>query len=190
MQWQLFKPLKKVHHCFDFEQAFVRHIQKIVSGYDEGRVIFDRYINNALKDLIPGKKCVDIDPVIFYIKDSTNVKLVSLRTLLSHFETKDRITEYLGKTLFQKYFDSRKSLVVVYGTTTYFNKSDVFHPSAAEHSREETDTLIPLHVLDAVSSSHENVRDVDVYSPDTDVFILLRNTKRTTDIHAKCLAAE
>lgn len=75
--------------------------------------------------------------------------------------------------LLQKYADSCKSLVVTYGTATYSDKADIFQTSIAEHTHEEADTLIPLHVLDALSKSNGSVRDIDIYSPDTDVFILL-----------------
>jgi len=36
-------------YCSDFVQAFVRSINKVISGYKEGRVIFDRYTGNSLK---------------------------------------------------------------------------------------------------------------------------------------------
>ena len=74
--------------CLDFASAFVRSIRKIIFGYDESRVIFDRYIDNSLKAQTRGKRSAGIDPVKFDIKDSTNIKLVPLKTLLSHNETK------------------------------------------------------------------------------------------------------
>jgi hypothetical protein len=78
--------------CSDFAQAFVRSIKKIMSDYNEGRVIFDRYINNSLKDQTRGKRSAGAEPVKFDIKDSTNIKLVPLKTLLSHIETKARLS--------------------------------------------------------------------------------------------------
>ena len=189
-------------NCFDFAQAFVRIICSMLSGYDEGRVIFDRYLNNSLKAQTRGKRSGGVDPVKFDIKDSTSIKLVPLRTLLSHIETKSQLTEYLGKALLHEFLESRKRLIVVYGTSTYSNQPDAFAPSIAEHSHEEADTLIPMHVLDA---SRSDV--IDVYSPDTDVFILLMDlistnniqgelyfitgkgtSKRTIDIRARSLA--
>ena len=50
-------------NCSDFAQAFVRSIRKIMSGYTEGRVIFDRYIDNSLKGQTRGKWSAGVDPV-------------------------------------------------------------------------------------------------------------------------------
>ena len=86
--------------CLDFASAFVRSIRKIIFGYDESCVIFDRYIDNSLKAQTRGKRSAGIDPVKFDIKDSTNIKLVPLKTLLSHNKTKSKLTEYLGKLSF------------------------------------------------------------------------------------------
>ena len=49
----------------------------------------------------------------------------------------------------------------------------MFDPKVTHHTHEEADTLIPLYVLDATSRATANIRDIDVYSPDTDVFIYL-----------------
>ena len=39
------------------------------------------------------------------------------------------------------------------------------------HNHKEADTMIPLHVIDAIGDS--TLRDIEVWSPDTDVLILL-----------------
>jgi hypothetical protein len=73
-----------------------------------------------------------------------------------------------------------------------------------EHSHEEADTLIAMHVLDA-SKTDGDTQDIDVYSPDTDVFVYLMDlflsnniagqvrfitgkgkAKRTIDIRTRC----
>lgn len=193
-------------HCSDFANSFVQSIHKIASGYDEARIIFDRYIEKSLKAQTRSKRSTGIDPIKFDIKDSTNIKLVSLKTLLSHNETKDKLTTYLGRALLREYAESNKSVVVVYGTSTYSNKPEVFDPNIRDHTHEEADTLIPLHVLDA-SKTDRGIKDIDVYSPDTDVFIYLMDlfatnsipgqlrfitgkgkTKRTVDVGARCAA--
>ncbi|CAB4019967.1 Hypothetical predicted protein [Paramuricea clavata] len=193
-------------YCSDFANAFVRSIKKIISGYEEGRVIFDRYLENSLKAQTRSKRSTGIDPVKFDINDATNIKLVPLKTLLSHIETKSKLTEYLGKAVLREYADSNKSVVVVYGTWTYCNKPNIVDPNIIEHSHEEADTLIPMHVLDA-SKTDGDTRDIDVYSPDTDVFVYLMDlfssnniaghvrfitgkgkAKRTIDIRTRCEA--
>ena len=115
-------------YCSDFANAFVRSIKKIISGYDEGRVIFDRYLENSLKAQTHSKMSTGIDPVKFDINDATNIKLVPLKTLLSHIETKSKLTEYLGKAVLREYADSNKSVVVVYGTWTNCNKPNIVDP--------------------------------------------------------------
>lgn len=59
-------------YCSDFVNTFVRSISKIVSEYDQGRVIFDKYIDNSLKDQTHDKRSTGVDPVKFDIKDLTN----------------------------------------------------------------------------------------------------------------------
>jgi len=34
----------------DFQEAFNKWIEKMMTGYDEGRVVFDRYIEHLLKN--------------------------------------------------------------------------------------------------------------------------------------------
>ena len=152
-----------------------------MSGFTEGRVIFDRYIDNSLKAQTHVKRSAGVDPVKFNIKDSTNIKLVPLETLLSHTDTKSQLTQYLCRALLHEYADSSESVVVVYGTSTYSNKADVFNHNIGEHSHEETDTLIPMHVLDAFKTDRA-IRDIDVYSSDTDVFIFLMDLFATNNI--------
>lgn len=170
--------------CSNFAKAFIRSIHNMLSGYKEARIIFDRYLKNSLKSQTRGKRSGGVDPVKFDIKDSTNIKLVPLKTLLSHIETKSQLTEYLGKALLHEYSNSSTNLVVVYGASTYSNKPNVFDPSLAEHSHEEADTLIPLHVLDA-SRNGGSIHDIHVYSPDTDVFVLLMDLFATNNIQGE-----
>ena len=142
----------------------------MISEYNEGRIIFERYEENSLKAQTRSKRCAGIDPVKFDIKDSTNIKLVPLKSLLSHIETKSKLTEYLGKAALRDFADSSKKVVVVYGDCTYCNKENVVHPDIIEHLHKEADTLIPMHVLGASETGGEN-RVIDLCSLDTDVFI-------------------
>lgn len=169
---QSIKKGPQMETCADFAEAFVQSISKMMSTYAEGRVIFDRYQEESLKAQTRAKRSAGSDPVKFKIHDATNIKLVQLKTLLSHVETKAQLTEYLGKALLNVYSKRDKSLVVVYGNSTFANKPDLFNQSISHHTHEEADTLIPLHVLDAADKNGK-VRNIDVYSPDTDVLILL-----------------
>ena len=132
----------------DFAKAFVKSIRRVVHGYDEGRVIFDRYIENSLKTQTRAKRTSKIEPVKFDINDETNIKHVPLKVLLSHIEKKSQLREHFGKALLKSFEGSEFVLVVVYGTRTYSNQTGVFGDAITSHSHEEAGTLIPLHVID------------------------------------------
>ena len=72
----------------------------------------------------------------------------------------------------QIFSDLEENLIVVYETSTYVNYPGLFHPNIHNHQHEGADTLIPMHVLDT-SKTDGDIRDIDVYSPDTDIFVLL-----------------
>ena len=91
---------------------------------------------------------------------------MSLKDLLSASKTKRSVTSMLAHGLLQ-YFSRKRAfkLVVIYVNKI---KGCVFEEN---HSHEEADTLIPHQVLTSVS---ENAgREVFVWSPDTDVLVLL-----------------
>ena len=79
-------------YCSDFAQAFIHSIPKIMSGYKEDRVIFDRYIENSFKTQTRNKRSGGVEPVRSDINDSINIKLVPLKTFLSHIDTKAKLT--------------------------------------------------------------------------------------------------
>ena len=112
----------------------VEAIDRMLQGYAEGRVIFDRYIGNYLKSQTRAKLNVNIEFVKFNVYDKANIKMVPLKTFLSHIETKSQLTEYLGKTLLQKYRLSETDLIDVYGTSCYPNKENLY---ASEVSRQD-----------------------------------------------------
>lgn len=133
--------------CADFAEAFGHNISWIMRGYTEGRVMFDCYIDDSLKTATRAKRTGGVDPVKFTIHDTININLVQLKTLLS----------YLGKALLQMFAKRDKCMVIVYGTSTFGNKPNLFEREISDHSHEEADTLIPPHVLDAASKNERNV---------------------------------
>ena len=140
--------------------------------YAEGRVIFDRYITGSLKEKTRAKRAGSTQPVKFIVQGQMSIRNVSMKMLLSHTDTKSQLTEYLGKRLLDHFAGSNNGFVVVYETSTLSNKEGVFDPDLSMHTHEEADTQIPLHVLDATAQS-TSIRDIYVWSPDTDVFLLL-----------------
>ena len=151
--------------CTEFAEVFTNIIKNILDNYDEGRVIFDRYIENSLKSQTRVKRNSGTAPIKFRINDETNIKNVPLKIFLFHVETKSQLTKYLGEILLHEYHGSQFSLIIVYGTTTYSNRPAVFSPTILHHNHEEADTIIPLHVLDALDLSP--YCNIDVRSPDT-----------------------
>ena len=149
--------------------------------YAEGRVIFDRYITGSLKEKTRAKRAGSTQPVKFIVQGQMSIRNVSMKMLLSHTDTKSQLTEYLGKRLLDHFAGSNKGFVVVYETSTLSNKEGVFDPDLSMHTHEEADTQIPLHVLDATAQS-TSIRDIYVWSPDTDVFLLLINLVATCTV--------
>ena len=57
------------------------------------------------------------------------------------------------------------------GTTDQINQPHSLAKSMTTHNHEEADTMIPLHVIDAIGDS--TLRDIDVWSPDIGELMLL-----------------
>ena len=72
---------------------------------------------------------------------------------------------------FISFSKSNQHLVVSYDTHTKETCLDLVDENLKQHSHEEADTQIPLHVLDIIYRN--KAKSVDVWSPDTDVLILL-----------------
>ena len=101
-----------------------------------------------------------------------SIRNVLMNLLLSHTDKKSQLTEYFGTRLLDHFAGSEKGFVVVYGTSTLSKKEGLFDPDLPTHTHEEADTQIPLRVLDATALS-TSIRDIYVWSPDTDIFLLL-----------------
>ena len=165
----------------DLGDAFVMRIDRMSRTYVEIRVIFDRYSTGSLKEKTRAKRAGSTQPVKFIIQGQMSIRNVSIKLLRSHTDTKSQLTKYFGKRLLDYFAGSDKGLVVVYGTSTLGNKEGLFDPDLSTHTHEEADTQIPLHVLDATSLS-TSIRDIYVWSPDTDVFLLLLDLVATSTV--------
>ena len=94
-------------------------------------------------------------------------------------ETKADLTKYLSIAAI-KHFEKRKikyrgeeraiGFVVVYDTKSVSNLHG-YSNNLLTHDHEEADTLILLHALDVFT--RDPFSQVDIFSPDTDVFLLL-----------------
>ena len=57
------------------------------------------------------------------------------------------------------------------GTTVQINQPHSLAESMSTRNHDEADTMVPLHVIDAIGDS--TVRGINMWLPDTDVLILL-----------------
>ena len=159
--------MKKICHL---KKAFVKRISYLMRGYAEGRVLFDLYLEVSLKNKIRAKRAQNTSAIEFVIHDEMNIAKVSLKELLSSSKTKSQLTE-LAKVLLESFNDSEQILVLSFSDQVRSNLQNLLPEDMATHNHEEADTMIPLHVLDVLRET--KLKDIDVWSPDTDVLILL-----------------
>ena len=106
----------------------------------------------------------------FTAMTSLNSK-ITLKELLSASKTKALLSSILGNAVLERYKGSKKKVVVVKGTTVQIIQPHALTESMSTRNHEEADTMISLHVIDAIGDS--TLRDIDMWSPDIDVLILL-----------------
>ena len=147
----------------DLQDAFNKRIEKMMAGYDEGRIVFDRYMDQSLKNKTRQKRATTSVEYEIHLEMKLSM---SIKELLSASSTKKKLTCMLGQGLLE-YFsrDSSFMLVVVYDNIIKG------HDFEEVHTHEEADTLIPHQVLASVSKGAR--RKLCVWSPDTDVLLLL-----------------
>ena len=78
------------------------------------------------------------------------------------------LTGYLGQELLERFDGRDLTRIATYDTVT---KTVNPRRLIETHSHEEADTLIPIHVI--LSIEECTYREVDVWSPDTDILVLL-----------------
>ena len=91
-----------------------------------------------------------------------------MKKLLSHTKTKMELTTYLADKVITHF--SRQGgrwFVVAYGSECKATHKDVQN---LQSNQEEADTKIILHAADATS---DGAMEIQVHSPDTDVFVLV-----------------
>jgi len=147
----------------DIQEAFIKRIESMLIGYNEGRVVFDRYMDQSLKNKTRQKRAATTTE--FQIHSEMKLTM-SIKEILSASKTKSTLTSMLAQCLLERF--SRMTsikLVVVYEEKIREQDSE------ERHSHEEADTLIPHQVLTSIAES--DWLEVCVWSPDTDVLMLL-----------------
>jgi len=152
------------------KMAFNGRIGRMIQGYVEARIIFDRYVSGGLKEKTRIKRAVSADAASagHDVHDDMSINTISLKQLLSGTTTKHNLSCHLAQGLLEWFDGEDVKVVVVYDTVA--KTINPWSPPES-HSHEEADTLIPLHVL--LSLQQYTFREIHVWSPDTDVLVLL-----------------
>ena len=106
-------------------------------------------------------------PVAHKIDQRTNIGHISMAKLLAHTQTKHELTVFLSnKFIEQSMFEERQSVAAHSNTVnaTKFSVDDL------ASSQEEAYTKLILH---ACHAARRKATTIDIFSPDTDVFILV-----------------
>ena len=134
----------------------------MLNGLNEGRIVFDRYLDQSLNNKTRQKR--DVTSTELEIHQETKLSM-ALKELLFSSKTKSRLMVYLAQWLLELFQNSATcSVIVAYDTKI---KGRIFEEV---HSHEEADTLIPNQV--SASAAEDPCREICVSFPDTDVFIL------------------
>ena len=91
-----------------------------------------------------------------------DIAKITLKELLTASKIKVLLSNILGNIVLEEYKGSKEKVVVVKGTTVQINQPPSFAESVFPRNHEEADTIIPLHVIDAIGNSF--LRGIDVYS--------------------------
>ena len=162
------KKTAAIKTCKDFADAFVQRILLESRTFQQINLIFDRYMTTSLKAKTRDKRTKGIS-TRYKIADDTNIENVSLKSLLSHVETKQELTAYLSRKVTVACRENQKRYVIVYENTCETNVP--ISPNLLSHEHEEADTLIILYGIEAARLNP--FQELVVCSPDTDVLLLL-----------------
>ena len=159
--------------CKDFADAFLRKLGKESEGFSEVRLLFDRYLAGSLKEKTRETRTAGKE-IKYRVSDTTNIANVPLKQFLSHIDTKAELTTYLSDKALGHFKDKPDIRFVVVHDTVAESNYEEFSEDLKIHSHEEADTLLVLHALD-VSNCGRKEDSLHIFSPDTDVFLLLVN---------------
>ena len=130
----------QVKTCKDLAELFILQLTSKCSGYDEVRLVFDRYVAESLKWKTREGRNKGIKSTQYRIKDSTIIQDIKLKVLLSDINTKRDLPIYLAeKAIAYSKFPSSdiKKFMVTYDTTTRGN-TDI-PDNLVYHDHEEAD---------------------------------------------------
>ena len=131
--------------------------------------MFDRYLHESLKSNTRHHRTSGKE-FRYKIIDETNLVNTTMKSFLSHKDTKQEFTVYLAQKTIAKLSEIGMSYSVTYDAMPVTDIGDVaFGIDVYDH--EEADTLLILHGTEV--SHRLPFCECIIYSPDTDVFFLL-----------------
>ena len=164
------QPLDKpavITSCARLAEHFTEKVLQKYFESDELHLVFDRYdVPFSLKSATQVRRQSDQQSVYYRVTDSTHIAKGTMKRLLSHERTKMELTEYLSAKMIQRSECMGKNVIVAWGCNCQGTHLDVVH---LRSSQEEADTKIILHAVDA---SSRGATEINIHSPDTDVFVL------------------
>ena len=158
----------RITKCVEHAEHFSVRILQKHSDCDELHLVFDRYdIPLSLKSATRARRQHDQEPVAYHITDSTHIARIPMKRLLSHTKTKMEMTAYLARKVLERSEQEGRNVVVAWSNECNATHRDVSRLSSCQ---EEADTKMILHAMDATM---HGTTEINIFSPDTDVFILL-----------------
>lgn len=162
---QSLKKPDSIKDCLQLAEHFCDRIFTKYADYSEIRLIFDRYdVPVSLKEATRRRRQGNTDAVHYKVTESTQISKVPMKRLLSHNLTKMELTALISKTALQ--LGNGKRLLVSWGS---FCQANFKETNNIQSNQEEADTKLILHAVDATK---DGATEIEIHSPDTDVFIL------------------
>ena len=163
------KKMPDIKTCQDFSDLFLQKVSYEISGFQTVVLTSDRYVNLSLKGMTREKRSGE-ECVRFKITDDTNIERTTLTKFLSHSQTKQDLTAYLGKKA-TKYFEELPLRYAVVYDTLCITNIQPLKLNMPDHTQEEADTLMVLYAN--YMASENPSQELYILSSDTDVLLLL-----------------
>lgn len=139
----------------------------LIRGFGEVRLVFDRYFQNSLKSRTREKRTSG-QGIQYQISANMDISNIPVKQFLSHINTKQELTVFLSGMAKDFFLENGIPYVITYDTLSESNIQDC---ELTNHDHEEADTLLILQANDVAKT--DPFKECVVYSPDTDVFLLL-----------------
>ena len=103
-----------------------------------------------MKNKTRAKRAKKTSSLEFVVHDEMNIAKISLKELLANSKTKSQLMELLAQALLETFKESKLELVVSYHDNVRCHTPDLLPYGMTTHGHEESDTMIPLHVVNIV----------------------------------------